>query len=103
MAGYHLTSRQDLKIEELDNPVNLSFPNPEPMRFPGALISANNISFSYSSSAKKVLDNVTLTIHPGTRVGLVGKNGEGKSTLIKLLIGTLRPQKGSVERTSRLR
>lgn len=73
------------------------------MRFPGALISANNISFTYPGSAKKVLDDITLTIHPGGRVGLMGKNGEGKSTLVKLLIGTLRPQKGSIERHSRLR
>src|ERR1700683_1731432 len=103
MSGFHLSSRHELTIDELDKSVKLSFPNPEPMRFPGALISANNISFTYPGSANKVLDDVTLTIHPGARVGFVGKNGEGKSTLIKLLIGTLRPQAGSVERHSRLR
>lgn len=103
MSGYHLTARRELEIDESDRAVRLSFPNPEPMRFPGALISANSISFAYPGSAKKILEDVTLTIHPGARVGLVGKNGEGKSTLVKLLIGTLRPQKGSVERHSRLR
>jgi ATP-binding cassette, subfamily F, member 3 len=103
MGGYHLTSRRELEIDELDRPVKLSFPNPEPMRFPGALISANNISFAYPGSAGKVLDDVSLTIHPSARVGLVGKNGGGKSTLVKLLIGILRPHKGSVEQHSRLR
>lgn len=73
------------------------------MRFPGALISANSISFAYPGSATKVLEDVTITIHPGARVGLVGKNGDGKSTLVKLLNGTLRPQKGSVDRHPRLR
>jgi ATP-binding cassette, subfamily F, member 3 len=103
MVRFHFSSRHELTIDDLDKPVNLSFPNPEPMRFPGALISANKISFTYPGSTKKVLDDITLTIHPGARVGFVGKNGEGKSTLIKLLIGTLGPQSGSVERHSRLR
>ena len=50
-----------------------------------------------------VLDGVTVTIHPGDRVGLVGKNGEGKSTLVKLLIGQLKPTKGVIETHPRLR
>ncbi|TDL18835.1 P-loop containing nucleoside triphosphate hydrolase protein [Rickenella mellea] len=120
-AGWQDTRNVQLEIEELDKPIKWTFPDPEPMRFPGALISASNISFSYplptksGSSAKAkamiargplVLDDVSLTIHPGARVGLVGQNGEGKSTLVKLLIGSPGfplPQKGSVERHSRLR
>ncbi|KDQ06596.1 hypothetical protein BOTBODRAFT_246354 [Botryobasidium botryosum FD-172 SS1] len=102
-AGYHFTSRADIKIEDPDKAITLPFPDPEPMRFPGALISASNITFTYSRTAPNVLEDVSLTIHPGARVGLVGKNGEGKSTLVKLLIGSLRPQKGTVERHPRLR
>jgi ATPase components of ABC transporters with duplicated ATPase domains len=103
LGGYHLTSRDEVKIDDLDKPIKLKFPDPEPMRFPGALVSASNVSFAYPGSATKVVDDVTLTIHPGARVGLVGQNGEGKSTLIKLLIGNLHPQKGTIERHSRLR
>ncbi|KAF8994626.1 hypothetical protein BDQ17DRAFT_1430890 [Cyathus striatus] len=56
-------------------------------------------------SATKVLKDVSLTIHPGDRAGLVGKNWEGKPTLIKLLtgIGELVPKKDSIEQHPRLR
>jgi ATP-binding cassette subfamily F protein 3 len=102
-GGYALTSRGAIEVEELDPPIHLPFPEPEDLRFPGSLCSAQNITFQYSKSGPVILDNVTITVHPGDRVGVVGKNGEGKSTLIKLLIGQLKPTKGTVERHPRLR
>ncbi|QRV90137.1 ABC transporter [Ceratobasidium sp. AG-Ba] len=102
-GGFHLTSRGAIEIEGVDPPVNLPFPDPEDLRFPGSLCSATNVTYQYSKSGPIVLDNVTITVHPGDRVGLVGKNGEGKSTLVKLLIGQLKPTKGVVERHPRLR
>jgi len=45
-----------------------------------------NVSFTYPGTEKKILDNVSLTIHAGTKYALVGENGSGKSTLIKLLL-----------------
>jgi hypothetical protein len=53
MAGYFLTNRRELEIPELDKPIKPTFPDPDPMRFPGALISASNISFTYPGSAKR--------------------------------------------------
>ncbi|KAG8714810.1 hypothetical protein FRC09_017225, partial [Ceratobasidium sp. 395] len=103
LGGFHLTSRAGIEIEGVDPPVNLPFPDPEDLRFPGSLCSATNVTYRYSRSGPVVLDDVTITIHPGDRVGLVGKNGEGKSTLVKLLIGQLKPTKGIVERHPRLR
>lgn len=102
-GGFHLTSRGEVEVESVDPPVYLPFPDPEDLRFPGSLCSAANVSYQYSKSGPWVLDNVTITMHPGDRVGLVGKNGEGKSTLVKLLIGQLKPTKGVVERHPRLR
>ncbi|KAG8737784.1 hypothetical protein FRC10_007811 [Ceratobasidium sp. 414] len=102
-GGFHLTSRAEMEIESVDPPVSLPFPDPEDLRFPGSLCSAANVTYQYSKSGPVVLDNVTITVHPGDRVGLVGKNGEGKSTLVKLLIGQLKPTKGVVERHPRLR
>ncbi|KAG9093035.1 hypothetical protein FRC06_011704, partial [Ceratobasidium sp. 370] len=103
LGGYHLTSRAEIEIESVDPPVNLPFPDPEDLRFPGSLCSAANVTYQYSKSGPVILDNITITVHPGDRVGLVGKNGEGKSTLVKLLIGQLKSTKGVVERHPRLR
>ena len=45
---------------------------------------------------KRALDNVSLSIQPGTVMGLVGENGAGKTTLIKHVLGLLKAQSGSV-------
>ncbi|MBM4112942.1 MAG: ATP-binding cassette domain-containing protein [Phycisphaerae bacterium] len=44
-----------------------------------------------------VLDGVTLAVDPGERLGLVGRNGQGKSTILRLLAGRLEPDSGSVQ------
>jgi ATP-binding cassette subfamily F protein 3 len=101
--GYHLSNRDDIIVDELDPPITLTIPDPEPMRFPGPLCSASGVSFRYSRGKPLVLDDVSLTVHPGARVGLVGKNGQGKSTLVKLLVGMMKPTKGVVEQHPRLK
>lgn len=58
------------------------------------IIQLENIHFSYNN--RKVLDNVNLTIHKGTFLGLVGPNGGGKSTLISIILGLTKPDKGNV-------
>jgi ATP-binding cassette, subfamily B, multidrug efflux pump len=45
----------------------------------------DNVSFSYGG-AKKVIDGLTLTIRPGEKIGLVGRSGAGKSTVVNLLL-----------------
>lgn len=49
-----------------------------------------------------VLNNINLTIHPGQKIGILGRNGTGKSTLIRLLSGAERPTRGSIRRTMRV-
>ncbi|KAL1701243.1 P-loop containing nucleoside triphosphate hydrolase protein [Schizophyllum commune] len=100
--GYHTTSRTDIVVDELDAGITLPFVDPEPLRFQGALCSLSNVSFRYEARLPLVLQDVTLTVHPGDRIGLVGKNGEGKSTLVKLLVGELQPTHGEVTRHPRL-
>ncbi len=51
---------------------------------------------------RRVLDGVSLTASPGHRIGLIGENGVGKSTLLGLLAGTDRPDSGTVERPADL-
>ncbi|MBR1499876.1 MAG: ABC transporter ATP-binding protein [Bacteroidaceae bacterium] len=59
------------------------------------MISIQNISFGYNSY-QKVLDDFSLEFSQGGIYGLLGKNGTGKSTLLYLMMGLLRPQKGNV-------
>ncbi len=58
---------------------------------PGSL-AARNISKSYA--AVQVLDRVSLVVSPGDRVGIVGPNGIGKSTLLRVLAGLEEPDRG---------
>ncbi|HEV8462789.1 MAG TPA: ABC-F family ATP-binding cassette domain-containing protein [Gaiellaceae bacterium] len=62
---------------------------------PGSL-SARDISKAYA--AVQVLDRVTLVVSPGDRIGIVGPNGIGKSTLLRVLAGLETPDRGQVIR-----
>ncbi len=59
-----------------------------------AEIILENICFSYEGPV--ILENITLTIRHGEFIGLVGPNGGGKSTLLKIILGLLEPERGKV-------
>lgn len=59
------------------------------------MIEFRNVSFSYDKE-HQVLKDVSFCIHEGESVGLIGANGAGKSTVMKLLLGLLAPTAGSV-------
>lgn len=59
-------------------------------------ISLCHVSFSYPGTEKKAIDDVTLTIHRGETVAVVGENGSGKSTLVRLITGIYSPDEGKV-------
>jgi ABC-type cobalamin/Fe3+-siderophores transport system ATPase subunit len=56
----------------------------------------SHVSFRYNETMPWVLDDLSLKIHPGQYVAIVGKTGCGKSTLLRLLMGFETPQKGAV-------
>ncbi len=58
------------------------------------LVEARGLSYAYGSTP--VVDDVDLTVSRGEFVALVGPNGSGKSTLLRVLLGALRPSRGSV-------
>ena len=59
-------------------------------------ISIQNLSFSYPGSHLPVFRGLELSLDTGWRLGLVGRNGRGKTTLLRLLAGELEPDPGSV-------
>ena len=59
-------------------------------------IELNNVSFHYNDKMPNVLDDLSLKIRPGQYVAIVGKTGCGKSTLMRILLGFEKPQKGVV-------
>ncbi len=54
-----------------------------------SLISVNNLSFRYDGSLNNVFENVTFNIDTDWKLGLMGRNGKGKTTFLKLLLGKL--------------
>ena len=85
-------------IVEENTPV-FDFPSPEGLAPP--LINLENVSAGYDGRA--VLARINLRIDIDDRIALLGANGNGKSTLIKLLAGRLKPMAGEVRRSGKLR
>lgn len=59
------------------------------------VIRLNKAGYGYGQ--ERVIDGLTLTIQRGDRIGLVGNNGVGKSTLLRLMLGEIQPQQGTVK------
>ncbi|HAD86097.1 MAG TPA: glycosyl transferase family 1, partial [Rhodospirillaceae bacterium] len=76
-----------------------NFPDPAPLSPP--LIALDEVSVGYGD--KPVLKDLDLRIDMDDRIGLVGANGNGKSTLIKMLVDRLKPMAGKVVKSSKLK
>jgi ATPase subunit of ABC transporter with duplicated ATPase domains len=103
LEGYHLTSRAAIDIPAEERSVSIFIPEAPDLRFPGPLVSLEAVTFGYRSSKVPVLQEVGLVIHMGDRIGILGLNGCGKSTFIKLLTEATKPTKGVVTSHPRLR
>jgi len=64
------------------------------------VIQAENVSFKYNEN--NLIENFSTVIMRGDKVGIVGPNGVGKTTLLKLLLGQLSPDTGKIEQGTRL-
>ena len=65
------------------------------------LLSLKDVSLAFGGP--QVLDKVSLSIHKGLRAALTGRNGEGKSTLLKVIAGSLEPDAGEIVRAPGLK
>ena len=88
VAAAHVDSPFDFRILEAD-------------RVSDPLLSLNDVTVGYDGRA--VLRDIKLNLHPGSRIGLLGANGAGKSTFIKTLMGELTPLRGVLTPGTHLR
>ncbi|PSN49940.1 ATP-binding cassette sub-family F member 1 [Blattella germanica] len=80
--------------------VKFSFPDPPPLQPP--ILGLHNVTFAYPDQ-KPLFVNCDFGIDLSSRVAIVGPNGVGKSTFLKLLTSDLQPQQGDVKKNYRLR
>ena len=68
------------------------------------MIRLRNVTKTYRMKAgyRLILDDLSVDFMPGVNVGILGRNGAGKSTLMRIIGGALSPDRGTVERTSRV-
>ncbi|XP_065333412.1 ATP-binding cassette sub-family F member 1 isoform X2 [Cloeon dipterum] len=79
--------------------VKFSFPDPPPLQPP--ILGLHNVTFNYPNQ-QSILANCDFGIDMSSRVAIVGPNGVGKSTFLKLLTGDLEPKQGEVRKNHRL-
>ncbi|EKG12802.1 ABC transporter-like protein [Macrophomina phaseolina MS6] len=106
MPAYSTTKRMEIEVPRFDDLPKIVVPaSPPDLKFPGALVSLEQVSFRYSGAKEDVLKGVSLTIHPGERIGLVGLNGSGKTTMLEMMVGekALPSYKGTISRHPRAR
>lgn len=63
---------------------------------PPAKLEVRDVTFRYTGSDVDVLRGVSLTLHQGQHIAIVGENGAGKSTLVKILVGLYQPTTGAI-------
>ncbi|MDA3861554.1 MAG: ATP-binding cassette domain-containing protein [Melioribacteraceae bacterium] len=87
---YEIESQKNLEVE-LD--VDLVIPPPE--RLGNRVVELKNIGIELGG--KQLFEGLTFPFEAGRRLGIVGKNGVGKTTLLKMILGELQPQTGKIE------
>ena len=88
-------------VKPKDYIVKFSFMNPSIIDH--NLITIDNVSFSYDNNNIDLFQNLSLGISPDERICIVGPNGVGKSTLLKLMMGDLVPTLGNIDINRKLR
>mmetsp|Transcript_24497 Transcript_24497/g.51120 ORF Transcript_24497/g.51120 Transcript_24497/m.51120 type:complete len:256 (-) Transcript_24497:4-771(-) len=85
------------EVEEYveDEDVTLDFPDPG--AFDGNIVELDRVKFGYEGAAELLMKSVDMVVDNKSRVALLGRNGCGKSTLIKLIVGALTPLNGNAK------
>lgn len=99
-ADLHKSSQQICEFRAyFEWPEPFQFENGKPVSkgdFDRYALALEDVSYRYPGAEKDTISHMSLTIHPGEKLAIVGLNGAGKTTLIKLLSGLLDPTQGRV-------
>ncbi len=95
VAGSQGILKDVLDLLEQPLPNHVQDPSPKPLDFSNE-IRFENVSFRYIQEAPWILDDFSLSIPKGSRIGFVGKTGSGKSTLLDLFMRLLEPTQGAI-------
>jgi ABC-type bacteriocin/lantibiotic exporter with double-glycine peptidase domain len=95
VAGSQSTLIDVLDLLEQPLPSHINYPLPNPFELKSR-ICFKNVFFRYTNDSSWILNNISLIIPKGTRIGFAGKTGSGKSTLLDLFMRLLEPTQGNI-------
>ena len=101
-SGWSTILRNQFSLQDtlnfLDQPLPTFVSNPpnKPITFEHEIL-LKEVSFSYQANSPLILNDLSLSIPKGARVGFIGTTGAGKSTLLDILMGLLKPSQGNLE------
>ncbi|GAB1484326.1 hypothetical protein MASR2M78_31440 [Treponema sp.] len=87
---------KEFSSDEIFNQISIkSRKSKEPLLF-SHTIELNNITYTYPSCVSPVIPNLSLSIKANSLIGFAGKTGSGKTTLVDIILGLLRPESGAI-------
>ncbi|MGI9344214.1 MAG: ATP-binding cassette domain-containing protein [Gammaproteobacteria bacterium] len=95
-----LMDMRDQRAARIDQPRGARITIEEGARSGRKVVRLKNVSYSYDDNP--MIENLSLKIGRGDRIGLIGNNGVGKSTLLNILLGNIEPQSGTVKHGTNL-
>jgi len=90
---FHILSLAELDNNYVENPVSIK-------KEGGKSLCLNKVTFQYDGNDKPTLKNISMEIPQGKKIALVGENGSGKSTIVKLILGLYDNYQGSIDLSS---
>ena len=96
-ANQALTSYKNLKVFFEEKRVSRSSNSVDLLSRSKAIFNANNITLRLNEESKPIFQDFNLSVEVGQTVGIIGRSGAGKTTLIRLLAGLLQPERGNTQ------
>ncbi len=87
-----VTSLSSEKDEDKEKAISMM----ETAKKTGVKITADNITYTYKDGDKSVINDASFEVSPGETIALIGPSGEGKTTLLRLVLGLVEPDSGSI-------